>query len=130
MRARFVIAALLVGCGGTSTPPAEPARTQPHAESPPAQPDNNAPCDVMADRIMKFGRADESARPIYIRHCIDDKYSLETRRCFLTMNAWEDAQSCMSTMTKAQLDAITADAEARGYHVVKKKQPDPPPIHN
>jgi hypothetical protein len=79
-------------------------------------------CDVAVARVMKFGRAGIDAQDLYLRHCRDDKWPPEVKRCLLTSNTWDERVVCSTTLTKEQYDALTKEGEARGYFVAK-----PPP---
>src|SRR3569832_2496636 len=74
---RLCLLASLVACSHSDAPP--PA--QPTVAAVPAA--DPAPCPDVATQTVKLMPGSEGAKPVIARHCIDDAWSVELRKCML-----------------------------------------------
>jgi hypothetical protein len=118
---RVLAAVLTVACTHTSpnAAPIEPARREP------------VTCEAASLRALKswamallFDQGvphdDNIAVELMTRHCRDDNWSLDFRSCIVTTKSWDEALECKPSLTRAQLDAFSKDAEAHGFTVPRE----------
>jgi hypothetical protein len=113
---------LMVACSHNDPKPTQPvARTSDPAPSDPAQAEA-VTCEAVAARALKFDRTPDgkTAAELMTRHCRDDGWSPEYRRCIVTSNTWDEAVGCESKLSRAQLDELSKDAEAHGFTVARQ----------
>src|SRR5947207_952965 len=105
---RLIVLAVLVACGHHDAKPVTPVERPSEPAVAPADP---APCEDVAVHAMKLSPTTEKNTwvPILTRHCKDDLWSLETRKCFLTSNTLDEGAACEKKMTDAQLKSLDAD---------------------
>jgi hypothetical protein len=114
MRALALV--MMVGCGGSSPPPATP--------------DDSAAlktgCERMADHLVSLmapGRADlpseeqptelvDQITRTLIKRCVADEWGTEARGCFTTAATLEATDTCAPFLTVPQRDAMNADMAA------------------
>jgi hypothetical protein len=116
----FVLAA--AACTHDTPKPADPAPvTDPTPVAAPAA--DPAPCADVASHMVKLGSVTEphAFAELITRHCKDEQWSVEARRCFLTANSNDDGIGCESKLTKVQLDAFVTDVKAHGATPIVQK---------
>src|SRR5262245_54626801 len=120
---RAFIVLLLTSCHHDQPKPADPAPPANAGASTAAQPaDDPAPCEPAVAHSLKLtDNSSPDAKAFLMRHCRDDGWSVEFRKCVLLANTFDEGVGCESKLTKAQLEILTKDAEANGGVVAKPK---------
>ena len=95
----------LVACSHSDAPPpADPTV----AAVPAADP---APCPDVASQAAKLMAADQ-IKPIVTSHCVDDRWSVELRKCVLLAKSQEELEPCHKDFTGTQFEALKRDVDA------------------
>jgi len=110
----------LLACGSTPTKPtADPA-------VPAADP---APCTEVATNIVKFIDPAMPTGPVHdliVRHCTDDKWSVELRKCIVTGKSEKDLDPCEHDFVGTQIEDFKRDLEKlQPPHKVEAPPPAP-----
>jgi hypothetical protein len=100
-----LLALALVACSHSDAPPpAEPAV----AAVPAADP---APCPDVAAQAAKLMAADQ-IKPIVTTHCVDDRWSVELRKCVLLAKSQQELEPCHQDFTGTQFESLKRDVDA------------------
>lgn len=86
-------------------PPVDPATSE------------HATCQDAAGRIVSFMDKTipaDKATALLVRHCVDDKWTLDLRRCVAAAHTEQELDPCESKFDQAQLDAFRKDLDASG----------------
>src|ERR1700759_2644595 len=95
----------LVACSHSDAPPpADPTV----AAVPAADP---APCPDVASQAAKLMAADQ-IKPIVTSHCVDDRWSVELRKCVLLAKSQEELEPCHKQFTGTQFESLRRDVDA------------------
>lgn len=104
---RRLLLVVVLGCGGSSTPPAETAK--------PAPADPRAACEAAITKAQTTGRAGRTADPFdtkvlaaTIDGCVETKWSAEMLLCFTNGTNETELQSCEQLLTPAQQEDMKA----------------------
>jgi len=102
---RLCLLAFLVACSHSDAPP--PA--QPTVAAVPAA--DPAPCPDVATQTVKLMPGSEGAKPVIERHCIDDAWSVELRKCMLLAQSQQELESCQQRFAGTQLANLQHDLD-------------------
>ena len=114
---RVVVVVMVVGCTKNEPKPVAPGPATPltsEAAQPAADP---APCDQAVEHMIKISRTTGDTKPLnemMRRHCADDLWSLEARKCYLLANSWDEGLACESKLSAAQVKSLEDDIKAQG----------------
>jgi hypothetical protein len=95
----------LLACGST------PAKPTVDPAVPAADP---APCTAVAANIVKFidpGMPTDQVHDLIVRHCTDDKWSVELRKCIVTGKGEKDLDPCEHDFVGTQIEDFKRDLE-------------------
>ena len=100
-----LLAFALVACSHSDAPPpAEPTG----AAVPAADP---APCPDVAVQAAKLMAAAQ-IKPIVASHCVDDRWSVELRKCVLLAKSQQELEPCHQDFTGTQFESLKRDMDA------------------
>jgi hypothetical protein len=100
-----VAVVVLVGCSHSDAPPpAEPTVAAVPAAAP-------APCPDVAAQAAKLMAADQ-IKPIVTSHCVDDRWSVELRKCVLLAKSQQELEPCHKDFTGNQFESLKHDMDA------------------
>jgi hypothetical protein len=83
--------------------------------------DSGPSCETAVDKALAQmpggpGGGDEikaKLRPIYVKHCTDDKWNADARKCFANdVKDMAGMKACRSKLTQEQQDKVMADVRA------------------
>jgi hypothetical protein len=103
---RSLLFVVLVACG--SSPPPKPS-VDPAV--PAADP---APCTEVAANVVKFidpGMPTDKVGELIVRHCRDDKWSVDLRKCIVTGKTEKDLDPCEKDFVGTQIEDFKRDLE-------------------
>lgn len=102
---RLCLLAFVVACSHSDAPPpADPTA----AAVPAADP---APCPDVAAQAAKLMAADQ-IKPIVTSHCVDDRWSVELRKCVLLAKSQQELEPCHGHFTGTQFESLKRDMDA------------------
>jgi hypothetical protein len=105
LRLLAVAVVALVACSHSDAPPpADPTV----AAVPAADP---APCPDVAAQSAKLMAADQ-IKPIVTSHCVDDRWSVELRKCVLLAKSQQELEPCHQDFTGNQFASLKRDIDA------------------
>jgi hypothetical protein len=103
---RLCLLAFVVACSHSDAPP--PADPTTAAAVPAADP---APCPDVAAQAAKLMAADQ-IKPIVASHCVDDRWSIELRKCVLLAKSQQEIEPCHDHFTGTQFESLKRDMDA------------------
>jgi len=95
----------MIACGST---PAKPTVDPAVAAGDPA------PCAAVAANIVKFidpGMPNDKVSELIVRHCTDDKWSVELRKCIVSGKTEKDLDPCEHDFVGTQIEDFKRDLE-------------------
>jgi hypothetical protein len=103
---RQCLLVLLVACSHSDTPPpADPTV----AAVPAADP---APCPDVAAQAVKLMPGSDQIKPVVLSHCVDDRWSVELRKCVLLAKSQQELEPCHKEFTGTQFEMLKRDIDA------------------
>jgi hypothetical protein len=121
---RMVVVVLFVACSHNEAKPVAPTPVAPTAASGSGGDSatavaaaDSAPCDEVAVHVIRISRTSGDTKPLtemMRRHCNDDLWSADARKCYLTANSWDEGIACEPKLTAAQVKLLSDDLEAHG----------------
>ncbi|MEO8549331.1 MAG: hypothetical protein ABI678_05145 [Kofleriaceae bacterium] len=117
---RLVFVLLLAACshGSNQPPPAEPA-------VPAADP---APCGDVADHTaMLLAKQADQLKAVIVKHCTEDKWSVELRRCGLLAKTAAELEPCHQEFVGTQFESLKKDVDALAAKPVQDVPPSTAP---
>ncbi|MEP6861771.1 MAG: hypothetical protein ABJE66_14180 [Deltaproteobacteria bacterium] len=100
-----VAVAALVACSHSAAPPPVDPTV---AAVPAADP---APCPDVAVQEAKLMAADP-IKPMVASHCVDDRWSVELRKCVLLARSQQELEPCHKDFTGNQFESLKRDMDA------------------
>lgn len=100
-----LLALVVAACSHSDAPPpADPTV----AAVPAADP---APCPDVAAQAAKLMAADQ-IKPMVAGHCVDDRWSVELRKCVLLAKSQQELEPCHRDFTGTQFESLKRDMDA------------------
>jgi hypothetical protein len=92
-----------------------------------------APCPDVAVQAAKLMAADQ-IKPVVTSHCVDDRWSVELRKCVLLAKSQQELEPCHQHFTGTQFQSLERDMDAMKTAATPAKPtpagPDVPPPAN